>query len=247
MQFKTDASETNGQDIVSYINFLCDSDSTSYPIASKVRNTNAFYEELIGKIISADGTWQYDDTNQSTEPVARGTLVEGQQRYSFTSEYLDITMIEILNQAGTQYEKIFPLDHQELGDLSPEQYFGTDSSGNPTKGKVMYYDKQGDTIYLYNAPAATSHTLTNGIRVWFKRTADLFTISDTTQEPGLPSPYHSILAYGAALPYCMLYKKDRVPLYQVKVNQMMEDLLKFYNRREKDKRNIMTHKRILYY
>lgn len=241
-----DGHATN-QDLLTLVDDLCDSDDTAYTVQRKVLNLNAFYEELIGKIISADGTWQWDDTNQTTEPRGVGTLVEGQQRYSFTSEYLDITMIEILNQAGTQYEKIFPLDYQQLGDLSPEQYFGTDSSGNPTKGKVMYYDKVGDTIYLYNAPAATSHTLTNGIRVWFKRTADLFTTSDTTQEPGLPSPYHSILAYGTAIPYCMKYKKDRVALYQGKVIEMTDALLKFYNRREKDKRNIMTHKRIQYY
>ena len=78
---------------------------------------------MVGKIISADGTWQFDDTNYTTEPVGVGTLVEGQQRYSITSEYLDITMVEILNQGGTRYEKIKPLDYTELGDLSPEQYF----------------------------------------------------------------------------------------------------------------------------
>lgn len=235
---------TNGLDLNTLIDFLADSTDTSYTVAQKVLNINAFYEELIGKIISADGSWQWDDTNQTTEPVGTGTLVEGQQRYSFTSEYLDIEMIEVLNQNGTQYQKIFPLDKAELGDLSPEQYFGTDSSGNPSKGQVLYYDKVGDTIYLYRAPAAANHTLASGLRVWFKRTADLFTTSDTTQEPGLPSPYHSILAYGAAIPYCAKFKKDRVPLYQAKVNQMTEDLLKFYSRREKDTKKVATMKSV---
>lgn len=240
-------SHASGQDLTTLIDFLCDSSSTAYTLANKVLNLNVFYEELIGKLISADGTWQWDDTNHTSEPVGTGNLVEGQQRYSFTSEYLDITMIEILNKDGTQYQKIFPIDYAQLGDLSPAQYFGTDSSGNPTKGAVTYYDKIGDTISLYNAPAATSHTLANGIRVWFKRTADLFTTSDTTQEPGLPSPYHSILAYGTAIPYCMKYKKDRVPLYQAKIIEMTDALLKFYSRREKDARKILKPKRILYY
>ena len=240
-----DGNSTN-QDINTLIDFLCDSDDTAYSVQRKVLNINAFYEELIGKIVSADGTWQWDDTNYTTEPIGRGNLVEGQQRYSFTSEYLDITMVEILNKDGTQYHKVYPLDHTQLGDLSPEEYFGTTSSGSPNKGQVIYYDKQGDTIYLYNAPAATNHTLTNGIRVWFKRTADLFTTSDTTQEPGLPSPYHSILAYGAAIPFCVKYHKDRVPLYQAKVNEMTKALLDFYGRREKDVRKVATTKSTSY-
>lgn len=234
----------NGLDLNTLIDFLADSDDTSFPVARKVHLINAGLEELVGEIISADGRWQYDDTNYTDLPVGTGTLIEGQQTYSFASEYLDITMIEILNKDGNRYEKILPLDHTELGDQSPEQYFGTESNGDPKKGVVNYYDKVGDTIYLYFAPSATYNTLAAGMRIWFKRTVDLFTASDTTQEPGLPSSYHSILSYMAAIPYCMKYKKDRVPLYEKKVMEMKKNLLKFYARREKDSRKIATMNRI---
>ena len=101
-------SHDNEQDLTSEIDDICDSDSTSYPLKHKVRKINAGLEELVGKIVSADGRWEFDDTNYTNEPVGTGTLVEGQQRYHLTSEYLDILMIEILNKDGTQYQKIKP-------------------------------------------------------------------------------------------------------------------------------------------
>ena len=239
-----DGHATN-QDINTLIDDLCDSNDTSYTVEKKVLNINVFYEELIGDIINADGTWQYDDTNYTDHPRGRGNLVEGQEDYSFSSEYLQIEAIEILN-LNTVYVRIDPLDHQELKGLSPQEYFGVDSSGNPNKGFPRNFDQVGDTTRLYPAPTSTSVTLTNGIRIWFKRRPDLFTTSDTTQEPGLPSSHHSILAYGAAIPFCMKYKKDRVAGYQNKVDKMTKSLLEHFAHREKAKRKIMSNKEINY-
>ena len=247
MQFKTDASETNGQDLVSVINDLCDSDSISYPIASKVRNANIGYEKLIGKILEADGDWQWDDTNYSNLPRGTGTLVEGQETYSFSSEYLNIQMIEVLRDSSPDvWHKLKPLDSLDLGDMSPEEYFGQTSAGNPQTGTPEYYDKIGDTIILYPAPTATAVTLASGIRVWFQRTADLFTTTDTTQEPGIPSPYHVLLTYYASIPFCMKYKPERVAWLEKKWDDGIKDMLKFFGKREKDKRHVMTMKSINY-
>jgi len=241
-----DGNSTN-QDINTLIDDLCDSDDTSYPVQKKVLQINAFYEELVGKIVLASGDWQFDDTNYTDLPVGKGTLIEGQQEYSFSSNYLSVEAVEVLNLDGTAYHRLKPIDHNNLGGLSPDEYFGTDSSGNPQTGSPVYFDILGDTIFLYPAPTATSVTLANGIQVWFKRTVDLFTTSDTTQEPAFPSTYHSILAYGAALPYCMKYKQDRVGLYQRKVDKMTKDLLAFYGQRDKYTRKIMTNKEISHF
>ena len=247
MQLTSHARE---QDLTSEIDDICDSDATSYPLKHKVRRINSGLEELVGKIVSADGTWQFDDTNYTNEPVGTGTLVEGQQRYHITSEYLDIEMIEVLNKVGTMYQKILPLDFKELGEQSPEEYFGTESNGSPRKGQVQYYDKIGDQLYLYNAPAATSHTLAAGIRIWFKRTINLYTMTDNTtmttghasREPGIPSPYHKLLCYMAAIPFCAKYHKDRVSSYQTMVLDLKTKLLKLYNAREQDTQKRATMK-----
>jgi len=247
MQWKTDSSETNGQDLVSMINDFCDSNATSYPIASKVRNGNTGYEKLIGKILEADGDWQWDDTNFTDLPRGTGTLVEGQETYSFASEYLNILMVEVLVDSSPDvFRKLKPLDSLDLGELSPEEYFGQESNGDPKKGMPEYYDKVGDTIILYPAPAATSVTLASGLRVWFQRTADLFTTTDTSQEPGIPSPYHHLIAVWASIPFNMKYHPERVPWLEKKWDEGIVNMLKFFGKREKDKRHIMTNKSINY-
>ena len=227
-------SHATNQDIVSEINSLCDSDATTYPIAAKTRRVNSALEELIGDIINADGTWQYDDTNYTNLPIGTGNLVNNQQTYSFTSEYLQVEAIEILD-LNNRYHRLQQLDHRELGGLSPDEYFGVDSSGSPTTGRPEYYDIVGDTIFLYKSPNSSSVTLTNGLQIYFKRTADLFTTTDTTQEPGLPSTHHILLAYMASIPFCMIYRKDRVAFYEKKVAEMKKTLLQHYAHREKDK------------
>jgi len=237
-------------DINSEARLLTDTDTTSYTAANLLRRINAAYEQVVSWIINADGTWQFDDTNYSDHPRGTGTLVEGQEDYAFSSEYLQVESIEILDASSpAKYIRIKQLDHQNLGGLSPEEYFGLESNGNPKKGWPQAYDINGDTIRLYPAPAAANVTLAAGLRIWFKRTADLFTsdqVTTGTKEPGFASPYHIILAYMAAIPYCMAYKKDRIALYEKKVMDLKNEIIKHYSHRDRDSRKVMTPKRILY-
>ena len=180
--------------------------------------------------------------------MGTGLLIEGRERYSFESEYLQIESVEILALDGIHYRKILPIDNIDLGGQGPDDYFGVESDGNPKIGHVSRYDINGNTVRLYNAPGAAFHTLAKGLKIWFKRTASLFTVtSDTsadTQEPGLPSTHHILLAYMASIPYCMSFKKDRVALYQRKVDEMKSTLIKHYAHREKDRKKIIRPRKI---
>lgn len=225
-------------DINSEARLLTDTDTTSYTAANLLRRINTAYEEIIGLLIDADGVWQFDDSNFTDHPRGTGTLVAGQEDYKFNSEYLQIEAIDILDASSpATYRRIKQIDHQLLKGMSPEEYFGLTSAGNPLTGMPEYYDVKGRTIRLYPAPIAANVTLTDGIMVWFKRTADLFTtaqVTTGTKQPGFASPYHIILAYMAAIPYCMAYKKDRVALYERKVAQLKDGLIKHYSERNKD-------------
>ena len=232
-------------DIEAEARSLCGADTTSYPAATMLRRVNAALEELVAMIINADGTWQFDDTNHTDAPRGKGTLVEGQEHYTFNDDYLQIEEVAILD-TNNVYGKIIPIDPSELGGVSADVYFGIDSSGNPATGFPTHYDIKGDSIRLYPAPTADSVTLANGIRVSFKRTIDLFTVADTTQQPGLPSTHHSILAYMASVPYCMKFHQDRLALYEKKVDDMKKTLLKHYAHRGKDKIKILKNKSINY-
>ena len=221
---------------------LCDADSISYTAADLLRRVNNALEILVGKIINADGTYQWDDTNYTDTPRGTGTLVEGQEAYTFASEYLQISMVEILDTNGI-WRRIKPLDINDLGARSAEEYFGSTTSSTRT-GFPQYYDLiADDTFRLFPAPTSTNVTLASGYRVTFKRTADLFTsaqVTTGTKVPGIASPFHLLICYMAAIPYCMSYKKDRGPLYEKKVMELTDDMIKHYSYREKDKRKTMT-------
>jgi len=227
-------------DLNSEVRSLCDADSTSYTAADLLRRVNSALETCVGKIINADGNWQYDDTNYTDLPVGTGNLVSAQSSYSFSSEYLDILEVMILTTGGI-YQRITPFDPSEM-DMSWDEWVNS-ATGTIPNGFPQYYDKLGDSIRFDKSPTATYATLTNGLKVRFKRTADLFTsaqVTTGTKVPGIASPYHQLLAYMAAIPYCMSYKKDRVPLYEKKVDEMTKDMIDFYTRRAKDERTIMS-------
>lgn len=227
-------------DLNQEIRDLCDADSTSYQAATLLRRVNSSLETLVGKIINADGYWQYDDTNYTDLPVGVGDLVSAQSSYSFSSEYLDILEVMVLSKDGT-YRRVIPFDPSQLG-MSFDEWVGS-ATGTPPNGIPEYYDKLGDSIRFDRSPTATYVTLTSGLKVRFKRTADLFTsaqVTTGTKVPGIASPYHQLIAYMAAIPYCMSYKKDRVALYEKKVQEMTQDMIDFYTRRAKDERPVMT-------
>lgn len=215
-------------DIYNEIYALTDTNSTSYPTADILRRVNQKYEEVVGKLIQLDGKWEFDDSNYTDLPVGTATMVNGQQDYSFDVRFLNVIEVEVKDANGN-WHKLTPID-KRTKDEAISQYQIT--AGMPTE-----YDKIGDSIFLYPSPATGSVTLTNGLKVHYQRTADVFTsaqVSTGTKTPGFPSPWHMILAYGASIPYCMTYKKDRVAAYEAKMRQMEQDLYSFEAKRNKD-------------
>lgn len=213
---------------------LCDADTNSYTAADLLRRVNASYERRVGQIIGADGLWQFDDSNYTDFPIATTTLVAGQQDYTFDSTMLEVEGVSIKDANGN-YQKLTPIDDKQLG-VDPTEFLKTD--GMPT-----HYDKQGRSILLYPAPAAGQVTLTAGMKVFFKRTADVFTsaqVTTGTKQPGFAAPYHVILAYDAAIPYCMTFKPEKVNGLRFEADRIEKEMLQHYGRREQDRRKRMT-------
>jgi hypothetical protein len=225
---------------------LCDADTTSYPAATLLRRINQAYEQVVGWLINADGSWQFDDSNNTNLPIGTQTLVASQNAYTFNDKFLQILEVQIKDVNGN-WQIIEPIDQKEFSDSTPlDEAF-------KTAGMPQYYDKvSDDTIKLYPAPSAANCTLASGLKIKYKRTASLFletvpgTPDDVDKEPGFSSPYHYILSYMAAIPYCMSYKKDRVALYEKRVMDMKKELIEIYSQREKDVRKIMTFKQRSY-
>lgn len=224
---------SNITDIFLETRALVDGDSTSYPDAVLLRRVNQKYEEIVGKLIQMDGRWEFDDSNYTDLPIGTTTMEANQYDYAFDVRFLNIIKVEVKNSSGGWVE-LTPIDKSTTKDIS--QYQTT--SGIPSE-----YDKLGESIVLYPAPSASATTLTSGLKVHYQRTASIFTSAEVTtgtKTPGFASPWHMILAYAAAIPYCMSYKKDRVALYEKKVMEMERDLLAFESRRNKDERPQLT-------
>jgi len=235
---------TNEQGLCQLVDTLCDSTDTSYSRVKKTREINTAYKEIVGDIVNADGTWQFDDTNYTDFPIGTYTLVDGQSKYSFNDQFLQMESVEIMNADGN-YQIIKPIDQDEYSKVTPlEEAFETD--GLPT-----CYDKiADDTIKLYPAPDdGTSVTLASGLKIKFRRTAKTFTVaSDTsadTTEAGFATN-HEILAYKASIPYCIKYHPRRVVGFLNEIARLEKKILIQYSTREQDKRKIIRNKPIRY-
>ena len=246
MQFRGSTTSTDTsyrQGIVEEIDRLCDSDDVSYPRADKTSRVNNFFEKVVGWLINADGIWEFDDSRYTSLPIGTYTLVNAQRSYTFAADFLDLLEVSVMDSTGI-YRKIPQFD-PFVETLSVEELYGT------TTGFPQVFDMvSDDTIKFYPNISSTNVTLTAGLQVKFKRTARLFTVTtgtgEDTAEPGFASPWHSILAYMAAIPFCAIYKKDMVSTYEREVERMRKELISHYSRRNKDHRNVMTNKEIQY-
>lgn len=217
---------------------LVDATATSYPASASTDllfiRINSAYEEIIGDLIAIDKRWKFDDTNYSDLPLGTADLVDNQRDYAFSTALLGIERIEIQDINGN-WNKLISIEERKIREAL-EEYESI--NGIPTQ-----YSVRGNSLFLYPTPAAASVTTTAGMKVYFRRTADVFTeddVSTGTKVPGFASPYHQILAYKAALPYARTYKKDRVISLERETQRIHTKLIAHYNNQNKDKLNRMV-------
>jgi hypothetical protein len=169
--------------------------------ANRLAIFTSFINEALNRvatlIMEADGRWQWDDTNQTDLPIGVTTLVAGQQDYSMSVDFLKITRVEILDANGS-WHLLAPIDQVDVYNQSLTDF-------QKTNGLPMYYDKLGNSLFLYPAPLAASVTTTGGLKVYFQRPPSYFTTSDTTKQPGFNSLFHRLVALIA----CRNYATDR--------------------------------------
>lgn len=183
--------------IIADINFLLNTDDTSYSLANKAANCNRHFDDVVSLILQSDSKWKWDDTNNLDQNIGTIDLVSGTQEYEVVgSTYLTIDLVKCKDING-KYQVLQPVNQ----DLSNAQELTRLEEG--TAGMPRFYDKLGDFLYLYPKPSSSLTTLTAGLKVWFQRGASHFTSSDTTKVPGFASLYHRILSVGAALDYCL--------------------------------------------
>lgn len=220
----------DGTGAVDDIHFICETDSTSYPLADMVRNYNRHYYKAVIDAVKAEGRVIFDDTNLTTIPQKTFTWVAGQKQYSFPTDLLKLAAIEVTDAAGNTTRL------QEI-DLSDPEFARTITDFEKVSGVPKYYDPRGDSFYVYPAPSATEVTLSDGGTIYYSREIDLITTADTTQEPTLPEPFHRIPNIGAALDWLLVNSTvDKYNRWLSQYEQLRQEMREFYSSRNKEVR-----------
>ncbi len=178
-----------------------------------------------------DGRWQFDDTNQTDLPIATTGLVTDQQDYSLPDTDLEITRIEVLD-TSSNWNKLVPIDQSDIYDQSLSDFL-------KTSGRPIYYDKLGNSIFLYPKP---SYTQSASLKVYFKRAPVAITTASLTSasaKPGFNSMFHELIPLWVSYDYGMANGLSNVSLLMTEIQRLEGQLQDTYALRDKDERLIL--------
>lgn len=240
---------TNKNGLVQLFEFwarMPDGTATGTLLKQITARINSAYDNIMPLLLQFSDKVRFDDTlNIGDRPIGLINMASGQSDYTIytddnTIAILNMTDVRILQSStGTQYftlEKMTADDDRALEAMSP----------NPTvTGTPTHYLESGNTIFLYPKP---NYSATNGIQLFFQRDFDRFTSSDTTQEPGIPTPFHELLVLYAALDWNMVNRSEDASLLN-RIQQRItrkEDDLKTMIALKHPTRGIMRSKQIIF-
>ena len=207
------------------------------------RNINNWYLRAVGWLLESSHKWQFDDSNYTDLPRATADLVADQRDYTLpaataggnASTFLRLLKLSVLDSSGLEVV----LEHSDVDEARLNEMYST--SGIP-----RFYKLVGNSIKVYPAASATSTTLTAGLIAYFERSVDLFTTSDTTQQPGIPQLFHRILSLGAALDQGIPNDRDEARAER-NLQKLEVELKRFQVDKNRDVRVRMTPRRERYF
>lgn len=215
-------------DILTNVRSYMGVDANKWSTAKITLSVNKALNKIAGYAIGADKTFRWDDTNHTKLPIGTTNLVADQREYSFLTDeqgnrILTLTRIEVQQPSGS-YQVLTPIDQTQV-DVSLDSFYST--SGTP-----KYYDKISDNVVkLY--PAA-SESVTNGLKFYFQRTPSLFTVSDTTKEPGFTPELDEYIIVCAALEGAISLGLPNLTALKQKHDEEYERMTEYFTRRNED-------------
>jgi hypothetical protein len=228
---------TNNMGLCQDIDFICHTDTSSYTLANKARNINAWYRKAVSWIREAHGDWQYDDSNLTTLPIYTITLVDGQQDYELPSTAQTIERVEVMDNEGDYYV-VNPIDKREVIGESLTEF-------EEDEGLPRYYDLVGRSVLLYPKPGTSFITTTSGLKVYVSRDVEEFNSTTTTREPGFANNFHRILSLGASYDFEEDPTKKNYLISQI--NELKDEIKTFYSKRDTEMKNIINPHKNSYY
>jgi len=197
------------------------------------RYMNQWYLKAIAWLLESNPYWKWDDSNYTDFPEGTTDLVADQKDYELpvaasgdnASTFLKLQELTVLDASGNES----PLVHTtEKESVLNEQY--------PTSGLPKFYKLVNKSVKVWPSPNASNTTLTDGFKVYYQRTPDLFKTTDTTQEPGIPSLYHRILSMGASYDYSIIHNPDIASALRGELSVKEQGIKSFHAQANQDDR-----------
>ena len=210
----------NIQNIDADADFLGGSTSGSYAPSNKRRNLNIHLQDVARLIWESQNGWQYDDSNATTLPLAKTTLVHNQQDYSIPPTAQRLEGVIVKDSAGN-WVKLKPFDIHDV-DIALPEYF--EQAGMP-----LYYNMVGRSVELYPKPSSAYVTLASGIGVYVSRDVTEFAVTATSSSPGFPVAFHRILSLGMAMDF--VNDPQHKQSLAVQKDRLEKGLTRFYSKR----------------
>lgn len=211
-------------EIRSDVDFLCGSTSGTYYTSHKSRNINIAYQDIARLIWESDGTWSFDDANNTNTPEAHRTISNASASYLVPTTALRIKQVEVKNADGDWFV-LQPTTLDEI-QISPEEYLS--GTGMPIK-----YLLEGNEIRLFPAPGTGYTTMSSGMKVRLSRAVTELGVSATSTVPGFAIPFHRILSYSAAIDF--VQDNQQRQFLAMQKDRLEKGLTKFYGKRNEDR------------
>lgn len=180
---------------------------------------NLGFEKIMPILLAYNDQIRWDDLNHTDAPIGYITLTANQNDYKVTEDdnsldILNVTHVRILpSTTATRYVE---LERITLDDPRVPSIMSPDTS---VTGVPSGFLEVGNTLYLDILP---SYTKALGIELFFGREQSYFASTDTTKEPGIPKPFHALLALYEALEWNQINRTDDAGL----LRELKEEIAK---------------------
>lgn len=173
-------------------------------------SVNDAFDTLMPLLLSFSNYLKWDDENNTDLPVGTLNIVSGQPDYTIAQDanalsILNITAVRILPSAtATNYIDIDEMTIDDHTDSSIGVFNASNEAISPNTnftGVPYKWLKRGNTIFLFPKP---NYSVTAGIKIFFERQESYFASTDTTKVPGIPKPFHVLLALYPSLEWTLI-------------------------------------------
>lgn len=159
--------------------------STDFPVNKIVRYANIAVDMCTGWILEADDRFEWDDPNHPDQPVITLDLESGKRDYTVWKDENDYEILKLrkvlIKDRNGNYKPLDPIDATDTSSYT---------EGPTRTGEPSGYDKMGVQVLLDAVP---DYSQADGFKAYVQRSAQKFTPSDTTKEPGFASAFHYIV------------------------------------------------------